>query len=78
MLSNNNSVLSYLPCKEESNSIKSKEEYEKCNNLEKAVEIAWKEGLVNNSSWTIVVKEGIYNIDQDLLNQITFNSNNNH
>ena len=50
----------------------------KCNNLEKAVEIAWKEGLVNNSSWTIVVKEGVYNVDQDLLNQTIFNFNNNH
>ena len=34
-LSNDNLILSYLPCKEESNGIKSKEEYEKCNNLEK-------------------------------------------
>ena len=34
-LSNDNLILSYLPCKEESNGIKSKDEYEKCNNLEK-------------------------------------------
>ena len=34
-LSNDNLILSYLPCKEESDGIKSKEEYEKCNQLEK-------------------------------------------
>ena len=34
-LSNANLILAYLPCKEESDGIKSKEEYAKCNQLEK-------------------------------------------
>ena len=36
-LSNNNLILSYLPCKEESDTIKSEEENEKCNQLEETL-----------------------------------------